>query len=78
MITVRFYAGAREAAGAATAEVEAPDVAALRRALRNRFGSRLGDVVDVSTLLCDGQRLADADALAAGALVEVLPPFAGG
>jgi len=38
----------------------------------------LGPVAEVSTVLVDGRRAAREDRLPASALLEVLPPFAGG
>ena len=67
-----MFAAAREAAGAEVLEVAAgplrlPDL-----------GPRFDRVVAMSTLLCDGLRIAPGDAVADGAVVDVLPPFAGG
>jgi hypothetical protein len=38
----------------------------------------LAPVAEVSTVLVDGRRAGRGDALPPGALLEVLPPFAGG
>jgi len=72
VVTVRLFAAAREAAGAEVLEVAAgplslPDL-----------GPRFERVLAMSTLLCDGVRITPGDQVADGAVVDVLPPFAGG
>ena len=49
-------------------------------ALRTALGPRFAEVLAVSSLLCAGNRLdpASTTELPAGAVVDVLPPFAGG
>jgi len=80
MAQIRYFAGAAEAAGVDEVEV---DVAALTvSGLLARLGqdnARLAEVLRVSSLLADGVRQDDPDAVLAGvAQVDVLPPFAGG
>ncbi|MBM6403121.1 MoaD/ThiS family protein [Phycicoccus sp. CSK15P-2] len=76
-VTVRYWAGARAAAGVDSDVVAAGDVATLAEALvALRPGLR--DVLPVCTVLVDGRAATGADALRPGADVEVLPPFAGG
>lgn len=76
-VTVRFWAGARRAAGRREEQVVAPDVRALRALLSER--PELASVVAASSLLVDGVAPADENApLRDGAVVDVLPPFAGG
>ena len=72
MVTVRLFAAAREAAGTDHLEVAAgplglPDL-----------GPRFAQVATLCTLLCDGERVALGDEVRDGAVVDVLPPFAGG
>lgn len=76
-VTVRYWAGARAAAGVATDVVTGTTVeqviaavAELRPALR--------PVVAVATFLLDGAAAPGDTPVPAGATVEVLPPFAGG
>lgn len=79
-VTVRYWAGAREAAGADDERLEASSVGAVVALLTAR-GAPLEAVVRRSSLLVDGQVVrgpAMDDALADGQVVEVLPPFAGG
>lgn len=82
-VTVRFWAAARTAAGVAEDEYEAPpSLAALLDAVRTRHGARLSAVLEVSSLLVGdapvGTRTPAQIAVPDGAVVEVLPPFAGG
>jgi molybdopterin synthase sulfur carrier subunit len=77
-VTVRYWAGARAAAGVDT-DVLAPCATvgdALAAAVALRPG--LAPVAEVSTLLLDGRTARRDDPLPPGALLEVLPPFAGG
>ena len=85
-IRVRYWAGARAAAGVAedllpvTGPVSLADV--VRRAVDLHPGTRLGEVVAVCSVLVDDRPAGTADpatvTVAPGASVELLPPFAGG
>lgn len=79
-VTLHYWAGARAAAGCDSEEVAATTVAeALARA--RAAHAALGPVIDRSSILVDGRQVPPArrDApVAAGTVVEVLPPFAGG
>jgi molybdopterin converting factor small subunit len=79
MITVRYFAGAREAAGLTTEQLAGPtSVAALRGALAEAH-PRLGAVLPKCALLVAGARTTSDDAeVPDDATVDVLPPFAGG
>ncbi|MEI2641714.1 MAG: hypothetical protein V9G10_05130 [Candidatus Nanopelagicales bacterium] len=57
MVTVRLFAAAREAAGAEVLEVAAGPAVACRTSARGSTG-----FVAMSTLLCDGVRIAPGDA----------------
>jgi molybdopterin synthase sulfur carrier subunit len=80
VITVRFFAGARAAAGgASSAETEAGSLRELVQVLTDRHGERLGLVLKSASFLVDGLACHDRDApLPAEVTVDVLPPFAGG
>ena len=80
VLTVRYFAGARAAAGGLSIEsVEAPTLDALTRLLAARHGERLAAVLTAASFLVDGLTCHDRQAtLPAGATVDVLPPFAGG
>jgi molybdopterin converting factor small subunit len=78
-VTVRYFAGARAAAGAASEPADVTTIAELTSVLAARHGERLSRVLDHATLLVDGVAAHDVAAtLPDGATVEVLPPFAGG
>lgn len=79
MVTVRYWAGARAAAGREEEAVDAGTVGELLAALGDR--ADLARVLAAASLLVDGQAVRREDTahtLASGATVDVLPPFAGG
>ena len=78
MVTVRYWAGARAAAGVVEERVErAATVGDLvQRLSQARPG--LVTVLPVCSVLVGGRASSGGDAIPAGAVVEVLPPFAGG
>ena len=82
MLTVRFFAAARAAAGVAEEKVPAEaagTLEALRATLVQSHGEGLAKVLSIASFLVDGVAWRDATlALPADATVDVLPPFAGG
>ena len=79
MATVRYFAGARAAAGHSTETVDAATLDALVAQLTDRHGERLAVVLKAAGFLVDGLVCHDRQAaLPDGATVDVLPPFAGG
>lgn len=86
VITVRYWASARSAAGveADTLPVEGPITLAevVARALALHPGSRLADVLHVCSVLVGDRPVASEEPaevqVPPGASVEFLPPFAGG
>jgi sulfur-carrier protein len=84
IVTLRYWAAAKEAAGVAEEKVTAGTLAEALAAAGGPAGpgDRLRTVLDRSSFLVDGQpagaRDRDQVSLADGAVVEVLPPFAGG
>lgn len=88
IVTIRYWAAAKEAAGAAEETVTADTLAGALEFIRGARGAqsaqpaRLTAVLARSSFLIDGQpvgtRAADAVVLTDGAVIEVLPPFAGG
>jgi molybdopterin synthase sulfur carrier subunit len=80
MLTVRYFAGARAAAGGIRTEhIAAASMDELTRALTERHGERLAIVLKAASYLVDGLACHDGQAaLPEGATVDVLPPFAGG
>jgi len=80
LLTVRFFAGARAAAGGRSSEaLAAGSLQELTQLLTDRHGERLGVVLKAASFLVDGLSCHDPQApLPANATVDVLPPFAGG
>lgn len=76
-VTVRFWAAARAAAGVAETAVTATTVGEARVELV-RLLPGLESLLPLCSLLVDGVRAEPDTVLPAGAVVEVLPPFAGG
>lgn len=79
MVTVRYWAGARAAAGCEQELVDARTVGDLLAAIGVR--PPLAKVLSASSLLVDGSAVRRDDVahqLPGGAVVDVLPPFAGG
>ena len=78
-VTVRYFAGARAAAGVPMEEIAAASLDDLVAVLTARHGERLGLVLKAAGFLVDGLTCHDRGAiLEEGATVDVLPPFAGG
>ena len=82
MSTLRYWAAARAAAGTASDELDAATLAAALAQAVARHGSGLEKVLQVCSYVVDGDpvgaRPHEAVTLREGALVDVLPPFAGG
>jgi molybdopterin synthase sulfur carrier subunit len=78
-ITVRYFAGARAAAGTSTETVSATTLDELTQLLADRHGERLSLVLKAASFLVDGLTRHDRTApLPRGSTVDILPPFAGG
>ncbi|KGJ77506.1 molybdopterin converting factor [Cryobacterium roopkundense] len=79
MATLRFFAGAAEAAGTDGAAVDANSIGDLRAELVRLYGAEFARVLGLCSLLVNGARASDdAVQLTATDSVDVLPPFAGG
>lgn len=76
-VTVRYWAGARAAAGVDEEAVHATSVHEVVAALSKR-SSKLAGVLALSSLLVDGHVVRTDASLSDGQTIEVLPPFAGG
>ncbi len=79
VVMIRYWAGARAAAGCADERLDVSTVGELVSALAPR--GPLARVLSASSLLIDGRaaQVDDTDRpLATDAVVDVLPPFAGG
>ena len=73
---MRYWAGAQRAAGTAEETLSAATVGELRALLAAR--NELAAVAAVASFLVDESPSGDTTALTDGAVVDVLPPFAGG
>ncbi|WP_243709776.1 MoaD/ThiS family protein [Micromonospora sp. 15K316] len=79
-LTIRYFAGARAAAGRSEELVPAGgSLDGIAAELAVRHGERLAAVLRVASFLVDGLVCHDRHTpLPAGATIDVLPPFAGG
>jgi molybdopterin converting factor small subunit len=78
-VTVRYFAGARAVSGVDTESREAATLDELVGQLVDAHGERLSRVLTACSFLVDGTSTRDrGTALPPGAVVDVLPPFAGG
>ena len=78
-VTVRYFAGARAAAGVQTETRDAGTLQELVGQIVETHGERLEKVLTACSFLVDGTTTRDrALVLSPGAVVDVLPPFAGG
>lgn len=82
MTVLRYWAGARAAAGVASEQTSATTLAEALLLARATRDDRFGQVLSVCSYVVDGDPVGARDhaevLLADGALVDVLPPFAGG
>ena len=82
VVTVRFWAAAREAAGRVEETYPPGTLASIVGEAGARHGDRLAKVLERSSFLVDSQPVGRRDhstvVVAAGSVLEVLPPFAGG
>jgi len=80
--TARYWAALKDAAGTGEEEVVAATLADLLQAVRRQRTPRFGQVLGVCSFLVDGEPVGSRDhatvVLAEGAVVDCLPPFAGG
>jgi sulfur-carrier protein len=83
-VTIRYWAAAKDAAGVPEESLEAVSLAdALNAAVARRTSAgRLGEIFARSSFLIDadpvGRAVKESIMLDDGAVIEVLPPFAGG
>lgn len=80
--TIRYWAGARAAAGVADERTSARTLAEALLLARSTRDDRFGRVLEVCSFVVDGEPVGSRDhaqvLLVEGGLVDVLPPFAGG
>lgn len=78
-VTVRYFAGARAAAGVDTETRDAGTLEELVGQIVATHGERLERVLTACSFLVDGRQTRDrTSTLEPGAVIDVLPPFAGG
>lgn len=78
MATLRLFAGAREAAGTGSAEVDGATVAAVLENAVARYGRRFADVLATSKVWVNGEEVPHGHAVGDNDEVAVLPPVSGG
>jgi sulfur-carrier protein len=79
LVTVRYFAGARAASGVDTESCAAVTLEELVGRIVEAHGERLERVLTACSFLVDGTQTRDRTLqLSPGAVVDVLPPFAGG
>ncbi|GAA1570151.1 MoaD/ThiS family protein [Kribbella hippodromi] len=76
-VTIRYFAAARSAAGESSATAEARSIGDLVTTV-STGRPELARVLSICTFLLDGERADSSTPLTQGALVDALPPFAGG
>jgi sulfur-carrier protein len=76
-VTIRYFAAARAAAGESTATARAGSLKELVGAV-SADRPELARVLGICTFMVDGERVGLDTRLGDGALVDALPPFAGG
>lgn len=76
LVTVRYWAGARRAAGRDSEQLSASTLSDLLSQLSAR--PALVPVLAASSVLVDSMTSHGDAALASGAIIDILPPFAGG
>ena len=78
-VTVRYFAGARAVSGTDTESREADSLDQLVGQIVDAHGERMARVLTACSFLVDGTQTRDRSMrLSSGAVVDVLPPFAGG
>ena len=79
MATIRYFAGAAEAAGTDEEQLEGTTVGEVLAAARTSHGDRLAEVLERCSVLHAGRYVdEESTPVAAGDTLDVLPPFAGG
>lgn len=82
MSTVRYFAAAKDAAGLGAEDVDAATLAEALEAVRERHDPRFTTVLGRCSFVVDGAPVGGRDhatvVLGPDAVVDVLPPFAGG
>ncbi|WP_419551266.1 MoaD/ThiS family protein [Candidatus Poriferisodalis sp.] len=77
-VTIRFFAGAREAAGVGSTQTEASSVADALDWAKANFGEGFSAVLAASRVWLNGEPADPESRLSAGDEIAVLPPVSGG
>jgi len=77
-ITLRMFAGARQAAGTASAEFDAGSVGEVVSQAVDRFGPEFERIVAASRIWLNGEAVEGDEPVGEGDEVAVLPPVSGG
>ena len=75
---VRLFAALRELAGSSELDADAPDVGTLLADLSERFGPRFDRIMEVGTVIIDGEPAGRERTLGPDDEVALLPPVSGG
>lgn len=79
MATIRYFAGAAEAAGTDEEELDGATVGEVLAAARRAHGDRLSEVLERCSVLHAGRYVDEESVAVSGSdTIDVLPPFAGG
>lgn len=79
MATIRYFAGAAEAAGTDEEQIEGSTVGEVLTSARAAHGDRLAEVLERCSVLHAGRYVdEESTPVSAGDTIDVLPPFAGG
>ncbi|MBV8930266.1 MAG: MoaD/ThiS family protein [Mycobacteriaceae bacterium] len=81
MVTIRYFAAARAAAGTESEKVGIPADTTIAEVIENlsRRDPKIASILRRCSFLCDGIAVRDPSAaLSDGHTIDVLPPFAGG
>ena len=78
MVTLRYFAAARDAAGTGHEPGEGATVGAVLDRAVARHGTRLAEVIQTCRIWVNGEPAHRSDPVAAGDEVAVLPPVSGG
>ncbi len=77
-VTLRLFAGAREAAGTGAAEFDAETVRDVLDQARAAYGAEFGKILEASRVWLNGEAVEGDSPVAAADEVAVLPPVSGG
>ncbi len=78
MVVVKFFAGAREAAGVSSTEVEAGSVKEALDLVISLYGNELKAIIGISKVWLNGEQANLAAMVSDGDEIAILPPVSGG